>query len=89
MLLDAMTDRLGAACDGDGDRNMILGQRCFVNPSDSLAVLTANATVTQVKTVPLPTQEEMRSLMAYSCSGERGAILEMPTWISGCGKDMN
>ena len=35
----------GAACDGDGDRNMILGRRCFVNPSDSLAVLTANATL--------------------------------------------
>ena len=37
--------RFGAACDGDGDRNMILGTRCFVNPSDSLAVLTANATL--------------------------------------------
>ena len=37
--------RFGAACDGDGDRNMILGNRCFVNPSDSLAVLTANATL--------------------------------------------
>ncbi len=35
----------GAACDGDGDRNMILGRDCFVNPSDSLAVLTANATL--------------------------------------------
>lgn len=33
----------GAASDGDGDRNMILGQRFFVTPSDSLAVLTANA----------------------------------------------
>lgn len=33
----------GAASDGDGDRNMILGRRCFVSPSDSLAVLTANA----------------------------------------------
>lgn len=33
----------GAASDGDGDRNMILGSRFFVNPSDSLAVLTANA----------------------------------------------
>jgi len=33
----------GAASDGDGDRNMILGRRFFVNPSDSLAVLTANA----------------------------------------------
>jgi len=34
----------GAASDGDGDRNMILGQRFFVTPSDSLAVLAANAT---------------------------------------------
>ncbi|MAT65064.1 MAG: alpha-D-glucose phosphate-specific phosphoglucomutase [Gammaproteobacteria bacterium] len=35
----------GAASDGDGDRNMILGRRFFVTPSDSLAVLTANATL--------------------------------------------
>ena len=33
----------GAASDGDGDRNMILGRQFFVTPSDSLAVLTANA----------------------------------------------
>ncbi len=33
----------GAASDGDGDRNMILGARFFVNPSDSLAILAANA----------------------------------------------
>lgn len=45
LLLDGNDYRFGAACDGDGDRNMILGQRCFVNPSDSLAVLTANATL--------------------------------------------
>ena len=45
LLLDSDDYRFGAACDGDGDRNMILGQRCFVNPSDSLAVLTANATL--------------------------------------------
>ncbi len=35
----------GAASDGDGDRNMILGRRFFVTPSDSLAILSANATV--------------------------------------------
>ena len=35
----------GAASDGDGDRNMILGNHFFVTPSDSLAVLTANATL--------------------------------------------
>ncbi|MGL5808229.1 MAG: alpha-D-glucose phosphate-specific phosphoglucomutase, partial [Xenococcaceae cyanobacterium] len=33
----------GAASDGDGDRNMILGNNFFVTPSDSLAILTANA----------------------------------------------
>ncbi len=35
----------GAASDGDGDRNMILGKNFFVTPSDSLAILTANATL--------------------------------------------
>jgi len=35
----------GAASDGDGDRNMVLGAHFFVTPSDSLALLTANATL--------------------------------------------
>tara|TARA_B100000700_G_C15039236_1_gene854446 strand:+ start:658 stop:2295 length:1638 start_codon:yes stop_codon:yes gene_type:complete len=43
LLLKERKFDFGAACDGDGDRNMILGKGCFVNPSDSLAVLTANA----------------------------------------------
>ncbi len=34
---------LGAASDGDGDRNMIMGANFFVTPSDSLAVMAANA----------------------------------------------
>lgn len=33
----------GAASDGDGDRNMVLGQGFYINPCDSLAVLAANA----------------------------------------------
>ncbi|MDQ7017497.1 MAG: alpha-D-glucose phosphate-specific phosphoglucomutase, partial [Gammaproteobacteria bacterium] len=33
----------GAASDGDGDRNMILGRHFYVTPSDSLAVMAANA----------------------------------------------
>jgi len=45
LLLGSDAYHFGAACDGDGDRNMVLGTRCFVNPSDSLAVLTANATL--------------------------------------------
>jgi phosphoglucomutase len=35
----------GAASDGDGDRNMILGPGTFVSPSDSLAILAAQARV--------------------------------------------
>ena len=35
----------GAASDGDGDRNMIVGRGVYVTPSDSLAVLAANATL--------------------------------------------
>jgi len=33
----------GAASDGDGDRNMVVGPNCYVSPSDSLAVIAANA----------------------------------------------
>jgi phosphoglucomutase len=43
---DAAPD-FGAASDGDGDRNMILGHHFFVTPSDSLAIIAANA-----KTIP-------------------------------------
>lgn len=39
----AQAPDFGAASDGDGDRNMILGRNFFVTPSDSLAVLAANA----------------------------------------------
>jgi len=33
----------GAASDGDGDRNMVVGKGMFVTPSDSLAIIAANA----------------------------------------------
>jgi len=42
MFSDSAPD-FGAAADGDGDRNMILGRGAYVTPSDSLAVLAANA----------------------------------------------
>jgi len=42
MMGDGAPD-FGAASDGDGDRNMILGAGVYVSPSDSLAVLAANA----------------------------------------------
>lgn len=33
----------GACSDGDGDRNIVLGKKTYVSPSDSLAIITANA----------------------------------------------
>jgi len=42
MFADTAPD-FGAASDGDGDRNMIVGRHFIVTPSDSLAVLAANA----------------------------------------------
>ena len=42
-LFGANAPDFGAASDGDGDRNMVLGQDTYVSPSDSLAVIAANA----------------------------------------------
>ncbi len=44
-MFSAEAPDFGAASDGDGDRNMILGNNVFVTPSDSLAILAANATL--------------------------------------------
>ncbi|KAG1713682.1 Phosphoglucomutase [Nymphon striatum] len=45
MMSDDAPD-IGAASDGDGDRNMIVGRGAYVTPSDSLAILAANAHLT-------------------------------------------
>lgn len=42
-MIDENIPNFGAACDGDADRNMILGRRFFVTPSDSVAILAANS----------------------------------------------
>merc|ERR1719251_113745 len=42
---DTKIPSFGAAADGDGDRNMILGSGFFVTPSDSLAIIAAYADV--------------------------------------------
>ncbi|XP_031476228.1 phosphoglucomutase, chloroplastic isoform X2 [Nymphaea colorata] len=53
----------GAASDGDGDRNMILGRRFFVTPSDSVAVIAANA----------------QAAIPYFADGVKGLARSMPT----------
>ncbi len=43
LMLGPEAPEFGAASDGDGDRNMIVGRGCYVTPSDSLALLAAQA----------------------------------------------
>ncbi|MBY9062640.1 alpha-D-glucose phosphate-specific phosphoglucomutase [Sphingomonas yunnanensis] len=43
LMMSADAPDFGAASDGDGDRNLIIGRSRFVTPSDSLAMLAANA----------------------------------------------
>jgi phosphoglucomutase len=43
LLMSPKAPDFGAASDGDGDRNLIIGRGLFVTPSDSLAMLAANA----------------------------------------------
>ena len=43
IMLSDNAPTFGAASDGDGDRNMIMGANIFVTPSDSLAIMAANA----------------------------------------------
>ncbi|MCL7997236.1 alpha-D-glucose phosphate-specific phosphoglucomutase [Brucella sp. 21LCYQ03] len=43
LLMSDSAPDFGAASDGDGDRNLIIGRGIFVTPSDSLAMLAANA----------------------------------------------
>lgn len=42
-MFSAASPDFGACSDGDGDRNIVLGKDTYVSPSDSLAVITANA----------------------------------------------
>ena len=43
LMMGPQAPDIGAASDGDGDRNLIIGKGCFIAPSDSLAMLATNA----------------------------------------------
>jgi phosphoglucomutase len=53
----------GAACDGDADRNMILGKQFFISPSDSIAIIAAN----------------MHLIPSLLVNKEKGVARSMPT----------
>lgn len=59
----AEVPQFGAACDGDADRNMVLGSRFFVTPSDSVAIIAAYA----------------QEAIPYFLRGLKGVARSMPT----------
>ncbi|KAH9301626.1 hypothetical protein KI387_013209, partial [Taxus chinensis] len=63
IMYDDEAPNFGAASDGDGDRNMILGKGLFVTPSDSVAMIAANA----------------QTAIPYFKNGLKGLARSMPT----------
>lgn len=61
----------GAACDGDADRNMILGKNFFVTPSDSIAIIAAN-----YKSIPYLSKGITGAARSMPTSGALDLVME-------------
>ena len=73
----------GAASDGDGDRNMVVGRGVYVSPSDSLAVLAANAHLAPAYSAGLA---GIARSMPTSCAADRvAAALNIPLFETPTG----
>lgn len=66
----------GAASDGDGDRNLIIGRGIYVTPSDSLAVLAANAHLAPGYAAGL--KGIARSMPTSQAADRVAAVLDVP-----------
>jgi len=73
----------GAASDGDGDRNMIVGRGFFVTPSDSLAVLAENATLCPAYAMGL--KGIARSMPTSTAPDRVAKALGIPAWETPTG----
>jgi phosphoglucomutase len=74
---------IGAASDGDGDRNLIMGKGVFVTPSDSLAMLAANAHLVPAHAGGI---KGIARSMPTSCAADRVAeALGIPLWETPTG----
>jgi phosphoglucomutase len=86
-LVEALTGEgapdFGAASDGDGDRNMVLGRNFYVTPSDSLAVLAANATLCPGYAKGLA--GIARSMPTSAAADRVAARLGIPAWETPTG----
>lgn len=74
---------MGAATDGDGDRNMIVGRHIAVTPSDSLAILAANATL--IPGYAKGIVGVARSMPTSTAADKVAAALEVPCYETPTG----
>lgn len=74
---------LGAASDGDGDRNLIIGKGVFITPSDSLAMLAANAHLAPAYAGGL--KGIARSMPTSAAADRVAQALGIPAWETPTG----
>ncbi len=74
---------IGAASDGDGDRNLIIGKGVFITPSDSLAMLAANAHLAPAYAGGL--KGIARSMPTSAAADRVAEALGIPAWETPTG----
>ena len=83
LMMSADATTIGAASDGDGDRNLIIGKGVFITPSDSLAMLAANAHLAPAYAGGL--KGIARSMPTSAAADRVAEALGIPAWETPTG----
>lgn len=83
LMMSPQAPTIGAASDGDGDRNLIIGKGVFITPSDSLAMLAANAHLAPAYAGGL--KGIARSMPTSTAADKVAQALGIPAWETPTG----
>lgn len=83
VMMSPAAPTIGAASDGDGDRNLIIGKGVFITPSDSLAMLAANAHLAPAYAGGL--KGIARSMPTSTAADKVAEALGIPAWETPTG----
>jgi phosphoglucomutase len=83
LMMSPAAPTIGAASDGDGDRNLIIGKGVFITPSDSLAMLAANAHLAPAYAGGL--KGIARSMPTSTAADKVADALGIPAWETPTG----
>lgn len=83
LMMSPEAPTIGAASDGDGDRNLIIGKGVFITPSDSLAMLAANAHLAPAYAGGL--KGIARSMPTSTAADKVAEALGIPAWETPTG----